>query len=115
MREHFGEWWFYGVLFLLAALLRVFTAWRCGYGVEGRIFLLGIGGNLAIVVFYLITRTVGVPFGPHAGEVEAVGVLDLAATLSEVALVVTLALLLRHGRGGSRSGGGGCSGRGWGR
>ena len=50
-------------------------------------------GNLAVVVFYLLTRTLGVPFGPHVGEVEAVGGLDLAATISEVALVVTLALL----------------------
>ena len=61
------------------------------------VFLLGIGGNLAIVVFYLDHAHGGVPFGPHAGEVEVVGVLDLAATLSEVALVVTLALLLRQG------------------
>src|ERR671916_1684522 len=83
MPKHFEEWWFYGVLFLLAALLQGFygvALWLWG---GRRIFLLGIGGNLAIVVFYLITRTVGVPFGPHAGAVEVVGALDLTATLSE--------------------------------
>ena len=98
MPEHFGEWWFYGVLFLLAALLQGFygvALWLWG---GRKIFLLGIGGNLAIVVFYLITRTVGVPFGPHVGEVEAVGVLDLTATMCEVALVVTLAVLYRMGK-----------------
>src|SRR5918993_3009880 len=97
MPEHFGEWWFYGVLFLLAALLQGFygvALWLWG---GRKIFLLGIGGNFAIVVFYLITRTVGVPFGPHVGEVEAVGVLDLTATICEVALVVTLAVLYRMG------------------
>ncbi|CAN5713978.1 hypothetical protein BH18ACT11_BH18ACT11_13030 [soil metagenome] len=94
MPEHFGEWWVYGVLFLLVALLQGF------YGValwlwDGRmVYIFGIGGNLAVVVFYLVTRTVGVPFGPHVGEVEAVGALDLAATTSEIALVVTLTLLL---------------------
>jgi hypothetical protein len=93
MSEHFEEWWFYGVLFLLVALLQGFygvALWLWG----GRtVFILGIVGNLAVVVFYLVTRTLGVPFGPHVGEVEAVGGLDLAATISEVALVVTLTLL----------------------
>ena len=55
MPEHFEEWWFYGVLFLLVALLQGFygvALWLWG----GRtVFILGIGGNLAVVVFYLVT------------------------------------------------------------
>jgi FtsP/CotA-like multicopper oxidase with cupredoxin domain len=86
----------YGALFGLVALLQGFygvALWLWG----GRtVFILGMVGNLAIVVFYLATRTVGVPFGPHMGEVEAVGGLDLAATMSEVALVAALALLYRQ-------------------
>jgi manganese oxidase len=97
MPEHFGEWWLYGALFLLVAVLQGFygvALWRWA----GRtVFILGMGGNLAIVAFYIATRTVGVPFGPHVGEVEAVGVLDLTATMCEVALVVTLAVLYRMG------------------
>jgi manganese oxidase len=97
MPEHFEEWWFYGVLFLLVALLQGFygvALWLWG---GSTVFILGMGGNLAVVVFYLVTRTMGVPFGPHAGEVEAVGGLDLAATMFEVALIVTLTLLYRRG------------------
>ena len=98
MPEHFGEWWLYGALFLLVASLQGFygvALWRW----PGRsIFILGMGGNLAIVAFYLATRTVGVPFGPHIGEVEAVGVLGLTATICEVALVMTLAVLFRTGK-----------------
>ena len=47
---------------------------------------------------YLLTRTAGIPFfGPHAGEVEGVGVADLSATVVELALVGVLgALLLRN-------------------
>jgi manganese oxidase len=93
MPEHFEEWWVYGVLFVLVALLQGFygvALWLWG----GRtVFILGMVGNLTIVVFYLVTRTVGVPLGPHLGEVEVVGVWDLAATTSEVALAATLALL----------------------
>ncbi|HJQ29865.1 MAG TPA: multicopper oxidase domain-containing protein [Rubrobacter sp.] len=94
--EHFEEWWLFGVLFVFVALLQGFygvALWLWG----GRtVYILGIVGNLAIVVFYLVTRTVGVPFGPHMGEVEAVGGLGLAATMSEVALVAMLALLYRQ-------------------
>src|SRR5918998_5179005 len=93
--EHFGEWWGYGMFFLVlagaqgaygAALLR----WP-----GRRMFLAGIGADLAVIALNLVTRTVGIPFfGPHAGEVEGVGVIDLVATLAEVGLVVALAALL---------------------
>ena len=60
--------------------------------------LLGIGGNLAIVGLYLLTRMVGIPlFGPGAGEVEEIGFVDLCATTSEVGIAVVLeAALLRE-------------------
>jgi hypothetical protein len=62
------------------------------------LLLLGIGGNLAIIALYSITRTVGIPFfGPHVGEVEGVGVADLFATTSELALVVALLGVLLRG------------------
>ena len=58
------------------------------------LFLVGIIANVSIVVLWLVTRTAGIPyFGPHAGEVEATGVLDLAATVAELALVIVLAAL----------------------
>ena len=60
-----------------------------------RMLLAGILGNSSIVLLYLATRTLGVPaVGPHAGEDEAIGVLDACATVSEVVLVGTLGVLL---------------------
>ena len=97
MPEHFEEWWGYGTFFLIstvaqgayAALLR----WP-----RRPLLLLGIGGNVSIIVLYLLTRTVGIPFfGPHAGEVEGVGVADIVATTSELALVVALLGVLLRG------------------
>src|SRR5215216_5695045 len=86
MPEHFEEWWGYGIFFLIAA-----TAQAC-YGLAllrrpGRsLLLLGAAGNLSIVFLWAVTRTVGIPlFGPHAGEVESVGVVDLSATVAELA------------------------------
>jgi hypothetical protein len=55
---------------------------------------LGVAGNLAVAILWLVTRTTRVPLqGPHAGEVERVGVLDLACTVAEVGIVVGLGAL----------------------
>jgi FtsP/CotA-like multicopper oxidase with cupredoxin domain len=100
MPEHFEEWWGYGIFFLIAA------AAQAGYGLallrwRGRVLLLlGVVGNLSVVSLWAVTRTVGIPFfGPHAGEVEGVGAVDLVATAAELALVtVLLAALLPYAR-----------------
>ncbi|MDQ4143016.1 MAG: hypothetical protein M3198_04585 [Actinomycetota bacterium] len=93
--DHFKEWWGYGAFFLITAGGQAFYAWILLRRPGRRYFLLGIVGNLAIVVLYVLTRTIGVPvFGPHAGEVEGVGTLDLLATGAESTLVVLLAALL---------------------
>ena len=95
-REHFEEWWGYGIFFMLVAVAQGLYGPALIRSPRRPVLLLtGVGGNLAIIVLYLVTRTVGVPFiGPHAGEIEEVGVIDLAATLAEVVLVVALAALL---------------------
>ena len=95
--EHLGEWWGYGAFFLAIALGQSLygTAILLLHGLGRRsLFLLGAVGNLAIVTLYVVTRTVGIPLlGPHAGEVEGIAPLDLAATASELALVVALGAL----------------------
>ena len=98
MPGHFEEWWGYGTFFLVSAVA------QGAYGAallrlpSRPLLVLGIGGNLSIVALYLLTRTVGIPFfGPHAGEVEGVGVSDLLATGAELALVVALGAVLLRG------------------
>ncbi len=104
MPEHFEEWWGYGAFFLAVAVaqgLYGVVLLRRGTPPGRSLLLLGIAGNLALVLLYAVTRSVGVPFfGPHAGEVEGVGMLDLSATTAELALVVALAALSRSGRSG---------------
>ena len=99
MPGHFEEWWGYGVFFLVAATVQGVYGLALLRRPRRSLFIFGIGANLAIVVLYVATRTVGVPFfGPHAGVVEEVGVLDLAATMAELALAIALVALLRFGR-----------------
>jgi hypothetical protein len=98
MPEHFEEWWGYGTFFLAAAMAQGLYGLALLRWSWQPLLLLGIGGNLVLIVLYGITRTVGISFfGPHAGEVEAVGVADLFATTSELALVVALLGVLLRG------------------
>src|SRR3954469_24811808 len=84
--EHFEEWRGYGTFFLAVAIAQGFYSVALLRWPRQLVFYLGIGGNLAIIILYIVTRTVGIPFfGPHAGEVEEVGVVDLCAAMSELA------------------------------
>lgn len=110
--EHLREWWGYGLFFLFASIAQMFyTAllllrpWRKtppgerDAARERGWLWAGIAGNGFLVVFYVLTRTVGVPFfGPAAGEVEEVTGLGVASKLFESALIVLLAMLLRSHR-----------------
>ena len=49
---------------------------------------------------WVVSRTVGIPLGPAAGEVEGMGALDVISTATEVALVVLLMGLLNLYRSG---------------
>ncbi|HEX2728958.1 MAG TPA: hypothetical protein VHM16_04335 [Rubrobacteraceae bacterium] len=94
--EHFEEWWGYGTFFLITALAQGFGGIALWRWPGHPLFLIGIAGNLAIVGLWLTTRSVGVPFfGPHAWEIEGIGAVDLACTLSEIVLIFTLSVLLR--------------------
>jgi FtsP/CotA-like multicopper oxidase with cupredoxin domain len=97
MPVHFEEWWGYGAFFLVAAIAQGLYSVSVLRWPTRLLFLLGIGGNLAIILLYLLTRAVGVPFGPHAGEVEAIGLLDAGATIAETGIVFTLVTLLWSG------------------
>jgi hypothetical protein len=86
--EHFKEATIYGLFFAIAASCQagwaVLALWR------PRRWLLAAAlvGNSAIVGLWAITRTVGVPLGPGAGETETVGALDIIATACEIGLIV---------------------------
>ena len=108
MFDHFEVWWGYGLFFLLAAasqvlygIVLVARPWKQQERANqyNRLaYMLGIAGNSAIVVFYAITRTVGVPFlGPEAGEVEELTTISLISKAIELALIAWLFLLLIRG------------------
>jgi hypothetical protein len=98
MPEHFEEWWGYGAFFLVATVAQALYAAILVTWPGQKLLIAGIAGDSAIILLYLLTRTVGIPFfGPGAGEIEEVGLLDVGATVAEAVMVVALgALLLRQ-------------------
>jgi hypothetical protein len=96
MPEHFAEWWAYGLFFLVAAAAQALYAVAVLRAPSPTLLRVGIIGNLAIIALWVVTRTIGVPFfGPQAGEIEAVGQVDIASKLIEILLVALLVVLLR--------------------
>jgi hypothetical protein len=91
--NHYLEWLGYGIFFLAAAVFQGFLGVALLFRPRRWVFLLGVLGNLAVVLLWAYTRAVAVPLGPMAGEAEPLGVLDLACTGAEAALVVLLAAL----------------------
>jgi hypothetical protein len=95
---HFREYWLFGAFFVLAALFQLIwgvAVWtRRG---DRRLLGAGVAANLAIVLLWVATRTVGLPFGPEPGEVEAAGLHDLLATADELAIVLAGVLVLAGG------------------
>lgn len=98
--HHWEHWWGYGALFVLVGVAQALFGfallwWPKRFPPFPRrvILVLGIVANLAIIAFYVLTRTVGIPFGPEAGTVEDVGAVDLVSKVVETLLVAVLAAL----------------------
>jgi hypothetical protein len=92
--EHFAEYWAFGVFMLAAAWLQL--AWAVGLLIRPSRAVIAIGAvlNAAIVVVYLVTRTVGDVIGPTPHTVEPVGFGDSFCTACEVIIVAGSVLLL---------------------
>jgi hypothetical protein len=92
---YFGQWLGYGIAFVAIAVLQVMYSMVLAVNRPRRIFFwAGIVGNVLIVAVWLLTRTVGVPMGPMAGEVLPIEFLDGLAQVLEVTQIVHLAVLL---------------------
>ena len=86
--EHFDEWWGFGLFFVTSAVAQL--AWAVVV-VASRSRLLiwfGVIGNAAIVVLWIVTRTVGTLVGPEPATPEPMGLADSLATAFELTIVV---------------------------
>lgn len=94
MVTHFREYWLFGLFFALVTPLQVAWAglvWRTPG--DRRLLVLGALGNGSIAFVWLVSRTVGIPFGPERLTAEAAGVTDVLATYTELMIVVLVSFL----------------------
>ncbi len=98
--SHIGESWAEGIAFAAVGWAQI---------AAGLVLLLGRGsrrlyaavilGSIAVVALWVWSRTVGLPFGAHAGVVESIGLVDqICAALELGAVLVAGALLLAPSR-----------------
>jgi hypothetical protein len=85
--HHFSEWWLFGTGFVVMAVLQAASA----VVFERFDFKLAphaaIAINLPIVALWVWSRTLGLPFGPEAGEPEAIGIADTLCSVTELVIV----------------------------
>jgi hypothetical protein len=95
---HFREYFLFGVFFVVSAVFQLvwgMLAWNRRN--DRTLLTIGAVANLAIVVLWVATRTVGLPIGPEPGEVEPAGLHDLLATADEIAIAIACGLAMAPG------------------
>jgi hypothetical protein len=86
--EHVEEWWAFGLFFLLIGVAQLVWAVMVVRSPSRSVLWLGVLGNAAIVLLWIVTRTVGTLVGPEPHTPEPVGLADASATAFEVVIVV---------------------------
>lgn len=91
--SHLEESWLFAGAFAVMALVQ--GAWMVGILVApSRLrYLAGAAVNGAVALTWLVSRTVGLPLGPHPGVAEPVGAMDAVATVAELLAVFTSLVL----------------------
>jgi hypothetical protein len=96
---HWDEYVPFAVLFAVTGAFQFLWAASVLVRPDRGVLLVGAVVNLGVAAAWVLSRTVGMPIGPEAWTPEAVGVVDVVATLFEVAIVVgSVALLYPAGR-----------------
>ncbi|GAC1611868.1 MAG: hypothetical protein NVS3B26_29020 [Mycobacteriales bacterium] len=91
--QHFDESLVLGVFFVALAVGQTGYAAAILRRPGQRLLVIGAAGNVAVVLLWLCTRTVGLPFG--LGAREGIGAADLGATAAEVIGAVLTVVILR--------------------
>jgi hypothetical protein len=95
--SHFREWWGFGVFFVASGVAQLAWALLAVKSPSRAVWWVGAVGNAAIVLLWILTRTVGTLVGPDAHTPEPVGVPDAVACGFELAIVL-VALLCANAR-----------------
>ena len=91
--DHFSESWLHGAFFVAVGWLQV--AWALTVLFRPSRIVYGVGAFLSVslIAVWIVSRTVGMPIGPGASDVEPVAFADSLCAAFEAAIVVAVAVL----------------------
>ena len=97
---HWQEWALAGVFFALLAGFQL--GWACAILVRSTtpVLAAGIALNVGALSLWVLSRTTGAPFGPHAGQPEVVQAADLCALLLQIYVVMGACWIWHRGLDG---------------
>src|SRR2546427_1989242 len=84
---HLSEWWGFAGFFAATGVAQLAWAVAAMWRPTPTLYWIGAVGNGLIVVTWVVSRTVGTPFGPDPWKPEIIGFADVIATAFEIALV----------------------------
>ena len=84
--DHYGEGPLIAGFFVVTTIFQIWWGSRIRRPTRS-LLALGLAGSAVIVATWLVSRTTGVPIGPDAGEREAIGAVDLVATIYELGII----------------------------
>lgn len=93
---HLDEGLVFAGFFVLVGTLQLGAAVVLVRARRPRWYWLGIAGSGATIAIWLVSRSLGLPFGAEPGASAAIGTADAAASLLEGITIVALLLWLRH-------------------
>jgi hypothetical protein len=95
IQEHLSEGWSHGLFFAVLGVLQI--AWAA-FALSSDVLPMPrrfAALNAAVILFWLVSRTAGLPVGPEPWEAEAVGTADLLCSGLEAALIALLIISIR--------------------
>lgn len=92
--DHFAEDTLSGLFFVMVAVFQIAWAVMFASRPQARLAALGLLVNGLVVGAWLLTRTVGLPFGAHPGIPEPIATPDLLATIFELFILAGTAALV---------------------
>ena len=98
MPEHAREAVLFGVFFAAAAVFQLGWAVLALLRPSRALLWVGAAGSAALTAVWIVSRTTGVPVGPHAWEAEPVGFVDLVVAFDQVAVVAAVVLVTTSAR-----------------
>lgn len=93
---HLSEGLIFAGFFAIVGALQVAAAVALIRARRPRWYWLGVAASAATIAIWLVSRSLGLPFGAEPGSPEAIGTADAAASLLEGITIVALLLWLRE-------------------